>query len=76
MLQMFGDLVDLLERAAADGQPIRDLVGNDPTDFVETFIDAYRGHGNSFVEKERAKLVGAVDSAVAEQQRDVESGPR
>jgi DNA-binding ferritin-like protein (Dps family) len=76
MLRMLDDLIDLLERAAADEQPIRDVVGEDPTDFIEAFIDAYRGNGKSFVEKERAKLAGAVTDAVAEQERKSGGGSR
>src|SRR5690606_15236267 len=34
---MFEDLADLLERAAADGTPIRAIVGENPVDFVEAF---------------------------------------
>ncbi|WP_291280162.1 DUF1048 domain-containing protein [Galactobacter sp.] len=68
MMNMFGDLVDLMERAAVDGHPVRDVVGEDPTDFMESFIDAYRGNGKSFVEKERFKLADSLDRAVAEQE--------
>ena len=35
---MFEDLADLFERAAADGTPIREIVGEDPVEFVEAFI--------------------------------------
>jgi hypothetical protein len=52
------------------------VVGEDPTDFIEAFIDAYRGNGKSFVEKERAKLAGAVTDAVAEQERKSGGGSR
>ena len=38
---MFEDLADLFERAAADGTPIREIVGEDPVEFVETFIQNY-----------------------------------
>ena len=34
---MIEDLADLFERAAADGTPIREIVGDDPVEFVETF---------------------------------------
>ncbi|MFI6793991.1 hypothetical protein [Streptosporangium canum] len=32
---MFEDLADLFEQAAADGTPIREIVGEDPVEFVE-----------------------------------------
>ncbi|MGO3152614.1 MAG: DUF1048 domain-containing protein [Galactobacter sp.] len=74
MMNMFGDLVDLMERAAVDGQSIRDVVGEDPTDFMETFIDAYRGQGESFVEKERSRLADSLDRAASEQSEPGDSG--
>lgn len=69
LVRMFHDLADLLERSAADDLAIRDLVGEDPTDFLEAFLDAYRGTGTSWVDKERARLGSAIDKAVAEQKR-------
>ena len=35
---MFEDLADLFEQAAADGTPIREIVGEDPVEFVEAFL--------------------------------------
>lgn len=35
------DLVDLVERAAADGTPVRDIVGDVPVEFAEAFIQNY-----------------------------------
>lgn len=34
IVQMFGDLVDLWERAAAGGTPVRGIVGDDPVEFA------------------------------------------
>jgi len=67
LVRMFTDLADLLERSSADGLRIRDVVGEDPVDFVESFLDAYRGAGRSWVERERARLAATVDAAAAEQ---------
>ena len=39
---MLEDLADLFEPAAADGTPIRELVGEDPVEFVEAFVQNYR----------------------------------
>lgn len=64
---MFGDLVDLWERAAVDGTPVRDIVGDDPVDFAETFTLAYGGQ--RWIDKERARLQKAIDDAAKEQER-------
>ena len=61
-LKMWGDLVDLWERAAVDGTPVRTIVGEDPVDFADTFAQAYTG--KRWVDKERARLTKAVDEAV------------
>ncbi|MER6049287.1 DUF1048 domain-containing protein [Streptomyces sp. NPDC001793] len=41
----FEDLVDLFEQAAADGTAIRDVVGDDPAEFVEEFAQNYTAGG-------------------------------
>lgn len=61
IVTMFGDLADLWERAAADGTPVRSIVGDDPVDFAETFAEAYAGR--RWIDKERARLVQAMDDA-------------
>jgi hypothetical protein len=38
---MLEDLADLFERAAADGTPIREVVGEHPEEFVEAFVHNY-----------------------------------
>ena len=43
IVRMMGDLAELWERAAADGTPVRDIVGDDPVEFTETFRAAYAG---------------------------------
>ena len=58
---MFDDLADLWERAAADGTPVRDIVGADPVEFAETFASAYTGA--RWIDKERARLTKAIDDA-------------
>ncbi len=65
IVQMFGDLADLWERAAADGTPVRAVVGDDPVDFAETFAQAYSG--KRWIDKERARLASAVDDAEREE---------
>ena len=60
-MNMWGDFVDLWERAAADGTPVRAIVGENPVEFAETFAQAYAG--KEWIDKERARLVKAIDSA-------------
>ncbi len=67
---MFRDLADLWERAAADETPLRDIVGHDPVDFAETFAAAYTGA--RWIDKERARLVKAVDDAERTSPREAE----
>ncbi|HWL76911.1 DUF1048 domain-containing protein [Microbacterium sp.] len=65
LVTMFGDLADLWERAAADGTAVRDIVGDDPVDFAETFAQSYTGR--RWIDKERVRLTKAIDDAVKEQ---------
>ena len=58
---MLEDLADLFEQAAADGTPIRDIVGGDPVEFVETFVRKYPKGG--YVTRERKRLTSAIDGA-------------
>ena len=61
VVAMLGDLVDLWERAAADGTPVREIVGYDPVEFAESFAQAYSGA--RWIDKERARLVKAIEDA-------------
>jgi DNA-binding ferritin-like protein (Dps family) len=61
----FEDLADLFERAAADGTPIRDIVGNDPMEFVETFSQNY-SKGGYVPDRVRERLVKEIECAEAE----------
>jgi DNA-binding ferritin-like protein (Dps family) len=67
LLKMFGDFVDLWERAAADGTPVRAIVGDDPVEFAEMFIAAYSG--KQWIDKERARLTKAVEDAERGEQK-------
>ena len=67
LLKMFGDHADLWERAAADGTPVRAIVGDDPVEFAETFADAYTG--KQWIDKERARLTKAIEDAEREEQK-------
>jgi DNA-binding ferritin-like protein (Dps family) len=65
LVAMLNDLADLLEQAAAAGTPIRDLVGADPVDFADAFMDNYGG--GSWIRKERTRLSTTIDRAEGEQ---------
>jgi DNA-binding ferritin-like protein (Dps family) len=67
LVSMFGDLADLWERAAADGTPLHEIVGDHPVEFAETFVRAY--DGRQWIDKERARLTKAIEDAEREEQR-------
>jgi DNA-binding ferritin-like protein (Dps family) len=66
MVTMLGDFADLWERAATDATPVRAIVGDDPVEFAETFAEAYTG--TRWIDKERVRLVRAIDAAEQEEQ--------
>jgi DNA-binding ferritin-like protein (Dps family) len=59
------DVADLFERAAADGTPIREIVGDDPVEFVEALIGNYEKGG--YVARERERLTNAIKRAEGEE---------
>ncbi|WP_111719873.1 DUF1048 domain-containing protein [Homoserinimonas sp. OAct 916] len=65
LILMLNDLADLLEQSVADATPIRALVGDDPSEFAEAFLDNYAG--GSWIRKERARLADSIDHAIEEQ---------
>jgi DNA-binding ferritin-like protein (Dps family) len=58
------DVADLFERAAADGTPIREIVGEDPVEFVEALIGNYEKGG--YVSREQNRLSRAIERAAGE----------
>lgn len=68
ILTMMGDFVDLWERAATDGTPVREIVGDDPVEFADAFAAAYIG--TRWIDKERARLTEAVEKAERAQEKD------
>ncbi|ERK69301.1 DUF1048 domain-containing protein [Leifsonia aquatica] len=68
LVTMMGDFVDLWERAATDGTPVRDIVGEDPVEFAEAFAEAYTG--KRWIDKERARLNAAVEAAETKQEAE------
>ena len=61
---MFEELADLFEQSAADGTPIREVVGEDPVEFIEAFLRNYpEGQWRS---RERERLISAIERAAGE----------
>ena len=63
----FEDLADLFERAAADGTPIREIVGDDPVEFVEAFARNYT-KGGYVPDRARERLISAIDRSAGEEE--------
>jgi DNA-binding ferritin-like protein (Dps family) len=61
---LFEDVADLFERAAADGTPIREIVGTDPVEFVDALIQNYSKGG--YIAREQNRLISAIDRAAGE----------
>jgi DNA-binding ferritin-like protein (Dps family) len=61
---MLDDLADLFEQSAANGTPIREIVGEDPVEFVEAFIQNYP-EGQWRI-RERQRLTNAIERAAGE----------
>jgi DNA-binding ferritin-like protein (Dps family) len=64
---VFEDVADLFEQAAADGTPIRQVVGEDPVEFVDALVRNYAKGG--YVDRERQRLVDAIESVEREEER-------
>ncbi|GIH19448.1 DUF1048 domain-containing protein [Rugosimonospora africana] len=61
----FEDLADLFEQAAADGTPIRAIVGDDPAEFAEAFAQNYT-KGGYVPDRARERLINAIKRAEGE----------
>ena len=64
LVSMLEDLADLFEQSAANGTPIRAIVGEDPVEFAETFIQNYSE--GQWINKERERLTNAIERAARE----------
>jgi DNA-binding ferritin-like protein (Dps family) len=64
LVSMLEDLADLFEQSAANGTPIRAVVGEDPVEFAETFLQNYSE--GQWINKERKRLISAIDRAAGE----------
>lgn len=61
---MLEDLAELFEQAAANGTPIREIVGDDPVEFIETFVQNYPE--GQWTSRERERLNNAIERAASE----------
>ena len=61
---MFEDLLDLFEQSAANHTPIREIVGEDPVEFLETFVRNYPN--GQWRTRERDRLISAIERAEGE----------
>jgi len=59
LMSMLEDLADLFEQSAANGTPIRAIVGEDPVEFAEAFLQNYSE--GQWINKERERLTHAID---------------
>ena len=65
IVRMLGDFADLWERAAADGTPVRAIVGDDPVEFAESFLQAYSGR--HWQDRARERLRDSISAVAADQ---------
>jgi DNA-binding ferritin-like protein (Dps family) len=61
---IYEDLVDLFEQSAANGTPIRAVVGEDPVEFIEAFVRNYPK--GQWIIRERERLTNAIERAAGE----------
>jgi DNA-binding ferritin-like protein (Dps family) len=61
---MFDDLLDLFEQSAANRTPIREVVGEDPVEFLKAFTENYPD--GQWRLKERKRLNDAIERAAVE----------
>jgi DNA-binding ferritin-like protein (Dps family) len=66
LVTMLNDLADLFEQSAASETPIRDIVGEDPVEFVETFLRNYAD--GQWINKERERLTTAIARAAGDEE--------
>jgi DNA-binding ferritin-like protein (Dps family) len=62
---IYADLIDLFEQSAANRTPIRQIVGQDPVEFIETFVRNYPK--GKWIIRERERLTNAIERAAEEE---------
>ena len=63
-LKMLEDLADLFEQSAANGTPVREIVGQDPVEFADAFLRNYPE--GQWIIRERERLTSAIERAAGE----------
>jgi DNA-binding ferritin-like protein (Dps family) len=67
---MYVDLVELFEQGAATQTPIRQIVGENPLEFIELFVSNYpKGH---WIASERERLIREIARATEEESTGVQ----
>jgi DNA-binding ferritin-like protein (Dps family) len=66
LVKMLDDLADLFEQSAESGTPVREVVGEDPVEFAETFLRNYSE--GQWINKERKRLTEAIESVTKEEE--------
>lgn len=59
VVSMLDDLADLFGQTAANGTPVRAVVGEDPVAFAEAFLQNYPE--GQWISRERERLTNAID---------------
>lgn len=59
VVTMLEDLADLFEQSAANGTPVRAVVGENPVEFADAFLRNYPE--GQWIIRERERLTSAVD---------------
>lgn len=59
VVSMLEDLADMFEQSAANGAPVRAVVGEDPVEFADTFIRNYPA--GQWIAHERQRLTDAIE---------------
>jgi DNA-binding ferritin-like protein (Dps family) len=72
--EMLEDLAALFEQAAADRTPIREIVGQDPEEFVEAFVQNYPE--GQWITREQERLRNTIARAAGEAIRNDERAIR
>ncbi|WP_433438377.1 DUF1048 domain-containing protein [Nonomuraea sp. CA-141351] len=68
-LSMYEDLLYLFEQSAANKTPIREIVGEDPVEFIEDFVRSYPA--GQWRLRERQRLINAIERAAGEEEEAV-----
>jgi DNA-binding ferritin-like protein (Dps family) len=61
LMRALNDLIDLFEQSAAEKKSIREIVGENPADFAETFTSNYTN--DTWRDREARKLAEALEAA-------------